>query len=522
MSKRFDRLSRSRVQALYSYTIALEHGDAETLARVLHLAEQDAVLERMILELHDASLSSIETSKIPVEHEDVLTEQNNLGRKRIQNAMNYDMNAITYPIVNEVPSGKKRKRSRVADMFQALAAVLVVGALVSSFAFLLAHRPGSPGSTQKGSGQVMNAKSFIVVVADSSGLISGLRSTDGKVLWQYKTGEQEVDTMVQQNGAVYISTLPGVSGNDLYKLRLSDGTLLWKKNFPQLSGFSVFTVDGNTLAISGGEGDGSMNVVSTKDGSLLWRYTPAPGNSSWSYPMIAERNNVIYIRINKGMEAFQFNTGKLLWTSYASSAVQTLVFDGNTMYAVNSLNSYDWVVTALHVQNGTLIKEIHITFPSQGTVYQSGYSGDILYASKQVVQTGVTHNQACAIHIADGTTLWCTPDIPNISIWSPLLSMNNNFYFMQVGQDSTWQVNAFNGRNGSLLWHWTNPSGHTTSSMNDVSIVGADGIVFVTSPQGFFALSGSNGHVLWQALLGFHPPLFTLPAVPNWQQILPN
>lgn len=522
MSKQFDRLSRSRVQALYSYTIALEHGDAETLARVLHMAEQDAVLERMILELHDASLSSMGTSESLHENWNVPTEQDNSRRERIQNVMNNDMNAITYPGDNVSTHRKHRKRSRLADMFQALAAVLVVGALVSSFAFLLAHRPGSPGSPQKGLGQVMSAKNFIVVVADSSGMLYGLRSTDGAVLWQYKTGEQEVDTMVQQNGAVYISTLAGVSGNDLYKLRLSDGKLLWKKNFPQLSGFSVIAVDGNAIAISGGEGDGSMDVVSTKDSSLLWRYAPAPGSSSWSHPMIAERNNVVYIRINNGMEAFQFNTGKPLWTSHASPVVETLVFAGNTVYGVNTQNSYDWVITALNVQNGKFIKAIHITFPSQGTVYQFGHAGDILYASKQVVQGGVTHNQVCAIHIADGTTLWCTPDIPNISVEFPLLSMNNDFYFAEVGQDSTWQVNAFNGRNGSLLWHWTNPSGHTTSSMNDVSIVGANGIVFVTSPQGFFALSGSNGHLLWQALPSFHPPLFALPAVPNWQQILPN
>ena len=39
-------------KALYRYSTALEHGDFDTLGEVLHAAEQDPALERMILELH--------------------------------------------------------------------------------------------------------------------------------------------------------------------------------------------------------------------------------------------------------------------------------------------------------------------------------------------------------------------------------------------------------------------------------------------------------------------------------------
>src|SRR5205085_2007364 len=48
---RQQRLAREK--AVYRYTTALEYGDIETIAAVLHQAEQDRILEQMILEVHD-------------------------------------------------------------------------------------------------------------------------------------------------------------------------------------------------------------------------------------------------------------------------------------------------------------------------------------------------------------------------------------------------------------------------------------------------------------------------------------
>ena len=48
----FPPYAQQRIQALYDYTQAMEHGDAETIATVLQAAEHDAGLERMILEMN--------------------------------------------------------------------------------------------------------------------------------------------------------------------------------------------------------------------------------------------------------------------------------------------------------------------------------------------------------------------------------------------------------------------------------------------------------------------------------------
>ncbi|MBC7812099.1 MAG: SH3 domain-containing protein, partial [Burkholderiales bacterium] len=59
---RRDSRQLAREKALFRYTSALERGDFETVAAVLHEAENDAVLERMILEVNATLASEIPTA----------------------------------------------------------------------------------------------------------------------------------------------------------------------------------------------------------------------------------------------------------------------------------------------------------------------------------------------------------------------------------------------------------------------------------------------------------------------------
>lgn len=54
------RLARER--ALYQYSMALERGDFETISQILHAAEEDGELERMIAEAHEAYELEIDTT----------------------------------------------------------------------------------------------------------------------------------------------------------------------------------------------------------------------------------------------------------------------------------------------------------------------------------------------------------------------------------------------------------------------------------------------------------------------------
>ncbi len=70
MHDALNALNEQRIQALHSYVVALSQADLDTVARILQEAEQDSVLERMLLELHAAEAQGMRT---PVALKDVQT-----------------------------------------------------------------------------------------------------------------------------------------------------------------------------------------------------------------------------------------------------------------------------------------------------------------------------------------------------------------------------------------------------------------------------------------------------------------
>jgi hypothetical protein len=69
MNKQMHRLEREKL--LLRYTTALDAGDFDTVALVLQMAEQDAELERMILEINDVMASELEEATDAQEDETV-------------------------------------------------------------------------------------------------------------------------------------------------------------------------------------------------------------------------------------------------------------------------------------------------------------------------------------------------------------------------------------------------------------------------------------------------------------------
>jgi RNA polymerase sigma factor (sigma-70 family) len=64
-----------RERALYKYSSALERGDFDVISRILEKAEQDPVLERMILEVNAAYLAETEGRQEPVERASHVVKQ---------------------------------------------------------------------------------------------------------------------------------------------------------------------------------------------------------------------------------------------------------------------------------------------------------------------------------------------------------------------------------------------------------------------------------------------------------------
>lgn len=509
MNEQFDPRAQSRVQALYIYTIALEQGDFDTVAKVLRVAEQDVALERMILDLHSASLEGISSAQ-----GDNVSSLYALLRAYPHMAVGAEKAGLngTTPANKNAPR-KNKKSSRLSAILQGLAAVLVVGALLSGFALVLAHH-GPSGKNGQGQPAV-NMNPFIVTIVDGIGTVYALQAKDGAIVWHYAT-QQEVDMMVQQGEYLYVATSANneTRPDSLYKFRTSDDTLLWKKTYPPLTGFSTIAVDDDAVAISGGEGDGSMDVVSSKDGSVLWHFLS--GTSTWADPIIAEQNHVVYVRWKGEMKAFQLTSGKLLWTATGFTAPTNIIFDVDTLYAYDDFKN---TITVLDRESGRSLRVIHL--PPGEYPLQGGYNSNLLYLGKGMVGQA-SPASICALRLLDGAQLWCTKQVPKTAFQVPPAVASDAFYYIQVTQDNHWQVLSLRASDGAPRWHWDSPNGNTVSLMNDLSIVATQNIVFVTTPHGFFALSASDGQVLWHALVGKGPALFALPSVPGQTYQLPN
>jgi outer membrane protein assembly factor BamB len=546
MHEQFDPRTRQRLQALHTYTIALEQGNIEAISAVLRAAEDDAVLERMIIELHMASLETTPfvdsrdmqplqailltytPREVPVE---APLNGSSPSPERSTSIDNQEpiipggekaMSTTAYTLHNErrvryQPERKSEKYKHAYAFLQTLVAVLTVGVIVGSFILLLAGRHGTTAGLTN-LPVIPTYKNALITVASSDGTVYALQPGSGKVLWQFAT-HQEVDTMIQQNGFVYVSTSSnaGARPDYLYTFRASDGKTMWSKGYPLLTGYSIMVMDNNAIAISGGEGDGSMDVVSASNGSLLWRYVPDSKGSIWAYPIIAEHLSVIYIRYYEGLEAFQLQTGKLLWKSQAVPTVDTIFFADTTMYVIDADRS---AIITMNPQNGQVEKTVK--FSSHEQPILNGFDNGILYVDKSPLSQNA---QVCAIRISDATQLWCSSKyLDEGGIFEQPTIMNKTLYYYQAvdSMNAKVRVVALDTNNGNVRWQWLSTETNLYSSINLLNVVGYNGIIYLTTRQGIFAFRSSDGHLLWHLLANKNLQSFALPSVPGQTMQAPN
>ncbi|GCE14748.1 hypothetical protein [Tengunoibacter tsumagoiensis] len=139
MKKQGDVLNQQRLRAFYRYNQAMEAGDAQVLAAVLAEAEQDSVLERMIMELNE--VYQIEDRAVP--HVDEVAEvQAMIVAQFGENTMS---EKIQTPLVATLGQQDEQTRSKrpliVAQWYQKRATW--VAAAVAGLLICLAILPGT-------------------------------------------------------------------------------------------------------------------------------------------------------------------------------------------------------------------------------------------------------------------------------------------------------------------------------------------------------------------------------------------
>jgi outer membrane protein assembly factor BamB len=351
--------------------------------------------------------------------------------------------------------------------------------------------------------------------------------------------------------------------------RLEDGALLWRYTDWSLSGYVQLAVEGNTVLAGANapprsaEAAPSIYALDIVSGRVLWT-TPArlPGRPYDS--LVGAGGGRVFVRgasIPRRMQALEARTGHELWSSDRS--VSTPSFPGGVLCAQRSANAEDSMLTVLRAEDGTQFCQI----PLLGRLQALTDDGVAYVAITEASQGWVAAVDAAG----GGRELWRTEGVDAYRVAVD----GSHLYYACLRPDlrvlprqpvALAEVGALDAQTGRQLWTWHSPRdtgellrlwGARTPAMlvdsakkswetimtrvhgnyrsrrhalrgelrmgqwrhpytlhqGGLNLEARDGLVFVGTRLGLFALDGDTGTLRWHAL----PDLdlsFVEPALP--------
>jgi outer membrane protein assembly factor BamB len=526
-----DNPSRQRLLALRRYINAMEQGDIESAAAVLHEAGQDPTLEQMILELNtvyqeiDQSVVSEQEAHVvyqqllahvvdqernhPAQHNGPFSQQNHAflmdepHARRLSTMKEQETTPMPTLAGTRLPRRPPVRTTRVGRLMQIMAAVVVACALSGTILFVLAYHRA--GTTPTGSSAA--TPHAIVAVTTNNGIVYGLQADNGHQLWKFtapavQEGNSTGNKTIVQGQMVY-----ALLGSQVYALSATDGTLLWHRNLfiedTQQDSYDTFLFDQNTLYVSGmivGDqpfGSGSVYALHVNDGSIAWHSTGA-----YSQPLLTVHAGIAYVvtedqTSNLELHALRGDTGQQLW-QYSTDVISAVV-DDHTVYIysgspltldVTKEHKKDQTLIALNVQNGQVRWSVPIV---------SGYSKSLVIGQDKVflAQSINSSYQYCAYQTSDGKQAWCTSEQPMspVSLLTTYTVMNNAFYVLAVTRsdsgDFATRLVGYRESDGQPLG-WTQNIADPTSE----NMTGGNGLVFVSTANHVWAINPA-GQQIW-------------------------
>jgi len=173
----------------------------------------------------------------------------------------------------------------------------------------------------------------IVAFSTVDGYLHGLDAGTGKEKWNLPTGQPGISEGVVRDDALYIGT-----GSHFYKLRITDGKLLWKNTTPegQLQARPILSPAGDNIIF--GAWDRHLYCLDAATGQLKWQWDNgkqqklySPGNV---VPAIAN-GKVFIVAPDRYMTAIDLATGKTLWRNNSRHVRESMGIsaDGRQVYA---------------------------------------------------------------------------------------------------------------------------------------------------------------------------------------------
>lgn len=242
----------ARERLTYRYLAALEEGDIATVLAILAKAEQDAILEEMLWQVHAENLQDELDFAEPESARQALPEE-------LQTVEEESVGSQDGPLYTRAP----QRSRRVPHVLQMLAAILAVCVLVGGFLLVLSgHRQSTPGSGPRPFG------CFVSVPAPHiHGVLRSVAAVAEDNIWA--VGEQDEDDRVSTaliehwNGQHWQTVAnPNVSG---MSSALSSVTAI--------SATDIWAV-GQIAKQSSGSGFAAQTLVEHWDGQN-WRIIPS-------------------------------------------------------------------------------------------------------------------------------------------------------------------------------------------------------------------------------------------------------
>ena len=273
---------------------------------------------------------------------------------------------------------------------------------------------------------------------------------NGKLLWNYTTGNQVQSSAAISNGIAYV----GSSDNNLYAFNVSSGSVVWN----YVTGGTVISSPciANGVVYFGSY-DGKLFALDAQTGSEKWSYQ-TNGNIE-SSPAFGD--GTIYVGSHDNYTyAFNAGTGALEWkvpTGYAGCIQASPVyvngivytgdsFDGNVLALDAKTGTTKWnYTTGSFTQNFNVVTERDANGnPLSGYVGNYTISGVYGNAVANDVQySGALDNKTYALNAQTGALIWSYQT--NGNIYSAPTVANGVLYFgsddhnvYAVGQVSGW------------------------------------------------------------------------------------
>ncbi len=479
--------------------------------------------------------------------------------------------------VGVTPRRPDRSR-RIAE--GTLAVLLIVGIALSWLALARAFRLTAPGSSTRPartplasstvypqwSGSNVNITMVNgVMYVGATNAVSALRTSDGALLWRYKTDGAAGDTPpLLVNGILYVSPIPWNTGtSSVYALRASDGRLLWRYTRTRNSMvYPTVVVNGVAYIASG---DGRISALRASDGTALWNMSL----TGTVYRPALLVNGILYVNASadKGpgyLYALRASDGRLLWRYTIQGFVYSAGIPPTVVDGIAYVTSDNGVV-ALRASDGRLLWRYAPAATGFGALV--GVSNGIVFATGTPLPTQPTSNGGYrlrtlpgaenrpfkvagpttlhALRISDGTLLWrytmsnATSSATLLSLidgtvylsistttqsyvsalrasdgvvlWrdktlnapsgTTLLSLIDGIMYLNIRTDTWGYVSALRASDGRLLWRFTTDSVDAASDEFANTISVAGGVAYIGADGAFFALRVSDGSLLWHAQL---------------------